>query len=152
MTKTCEHCNEPFTARLANRKYCSRRCYRAAHPKTTNYGPYAKREITRATQGTCKADTGAISEARVEADLLTHGFLVYSKRSTHGPDLSAWHNGHGWLIEVKTGFRYEATGSILSTNYANHGASILALCHNDAIRYIDTMTHRTITLAELTAN
>jgi hypothetical protein len=152
MTKTCQHCDRAFTARLENRKYCSRTCYRAAHPKTSSYGPYTKRNTTRSEQGTCKADTGAISEAKVEADLLAHGFLVYTKRSTHGPDISAWHHDQGWLIEVKTGFRYNPTGRIMTTNSATHGAHILALCCDQTIRYINANTRRTITLDELRAD
>ena len=125
----CRFCDKIFTKKTARQALCSDPCRKADQRKT------GRMESLTYRYGINKGAVGAISEARVCADLLTKGFHVYKAVSPHSPcDIVAYREGGPTLrIEVKTA--YARNGGVYHPKPKEGLSDVVAAVTADRIIY-----------------
>lgn len=127
--KTCPICEKEFKPRRSWQKFCSSTCSNASHAN----------HYVGATSGMGlpNGTTGAISELRVAADLLTKGYEVFRAVSAHcSCDLAILRDGKLIRVEVRTGYIHNTNGKrITNRPKSTSKFDVLAICYNDNIEY-----------------
>ena len=95
--RQCAVCNELFTMRWQNAKYCSSKCQKIANDEKWGRNP---------GKGIATGTVGAISEMAVSVDLMEKGFAVFRALSAACfCDLIAIRKDETLKVEVRTGYK-----------------------------------------------
>jgi hypothetical protein len=129
-TLRCLRCDDPIPPERLRRRslYCTKACYRL--------GVHTALRTERAYPlASSKGTTGAISELRVAADLLSRGYEVFRALSPAcSCDLAILVHHQIYRVEVKTGSIHPRTGTV-SFATTPIRAEILAVATREAIFY-----------------
>jgi hypothetical protein len=135
----CEECGEPVIGKTKKTRFCSKKC------QTRNYTRKSRIKANRRTgQGQFYAVLyGAISETRVENDLLKKKYLIALPRIPFlSGDIIALKDGKFSLIEVRTGWYLIKSGALRCAAYGRLLKAIeRGVIHHLAIVTPDDQVH-----------